>query len=113
MARCEDFPCCGSERGTSYNGQLYGSDEAIKARVEEDWRNGHGDCDHEVRSIISGIWPDEDDEDGIYCEACREYREVIESGSSEGFTGSPIHWATLSCGHQEIDDSADSLESTR
>ena len=50
-----------AERGTSYNGQLYGSDEAIKARAEEDWRNGHGDCDHEVRSIISDIWPDEDD----------------------------------------------------
>lgn len=60
MARCEDFPCCGHELGDC-NGQLYGSDEAIKARVEEDWRNGHGDCDHEVRSIISDIWPDEDD----------------------------------------------------
>ena len=92
MARCEDFPCCGHELGDC-NGQLYGSDEAIKARVEEDWRNGHGDCDHEVG--IYNCWPDEDDEDGVYCEAGRKYREVIESGSSEGFTGSPIHWADL------------------
>lgn len=80
MARCEYFPCCGHELGDC-NGQLYGSDEAIKARVEEDWRNGHGDCDHEVG--IYNCWPDEDDEDGV------------ESGSSEGFTGSPIHWADL------------------
>lgn len=56
---------------------------------------GHGDCDHEIRSIISDIWPDENDEDGVYCEAGRKYREVIENESSEGFTGSPIHWADL------------------
>lgn len=27
---CEDYPCCGHERGDC-EGQLYGSDEAIKA----------------------------------------------------------------------------------
>lgn len=37
--RCEDFPCCGHERGDC-NGLLYGSDEAIKA-------NPHVMCDHE------------------------------------------------------------------
>lgn len=110
MARCEDFPCCGHELGDC-NGQLYGSNELIKEQVQRQWDTGHGYCDHP--NGIYNCWPDEDDEDGVYCEACREYREVIERGSSEGFTGSPIHWATLSCGHQEIDDSADSLESTR
>lgn len=29
---CEDFPCCGHEAGDC-NGQLYGSDESIKASV--------------------------------------------------------------------------------
>lgn len=29
---CEDFPCCGHERGDC-NGQKYGSDEKIKADV--------------------------------------------------------------------------------
>lgn len=29
--RCEDFPCCGHERGDC-NGLRYGSDEAIKER---------------------------------------------------------------------------------
>ena len=29
---CEDFPCCGHEMGDC-EGHLYGSDEAIKARV--------------------------------------------------------------------------------
>lgn len=29
---CEDFPCCGHERGDC-EGQLYGSDEDIKAEV--------------------------------------------------------------------------------
>lgn len=43
--RCEDFPACGHELGDC-NGQLYGSDEAIKAQVEHDWATGHGYCDH-------------------------------------------------------------------
>lgn len=43
--RCEDFPCCGHELGDC-NGQKYGSDEAIKAQVEQDWRTGHGYCEH-------------------------------------------------------------------
>lgn len=30
--RCEDYPCCGHEAGDC-NGLLYGSDEAIKARM--------------------------------------------------------------------------------
>lgn len=34
--RCEDFPCCGHEAGDC-NGQLYGSDEAIKQRVYDHW----------------------------------------------------------------------------
>jgi hypothetical protein len=29
---CEDYPCCGHEAGDC-NGNLYGSDESIKARV--------------------------------------------------------------------------------
>ena len=43
--RCEDFPCCGHEMGDC-NGELYGSDESIKAQVERDWATGHGYCDH-------------------------------------------------------------------
>lgn len=31
---CEDYPCCGHEFGDC-NGLLYGSNEAIKARVHE------------------------------------------------------------------------------
>jgi hypothetical protein len=48
--QCEDFPACGHERGDC-NGLLYGSDEAIKAQVETDWRTGHGYCDH-----AEGLW---------------------------------------------------------
>lgn len=43
--RCEDYPACGHEFGDC-NGLLYGSDEAIKAEVERQWRTGHGYCDH-------------------------------------------------------------------
>lgn len=52
--RCEDFPCCGHELGDC-NGQLYGSDEAIKEQVERAWATGHGYCDHE-----NGIFECED-----------------------------------------------------
>jgi hypothetical protein len=35
---CEDYPACGHERGDC-NGQLYGSDESIKADVERAFRD--------------------------------------------------------------------------
>ena len=43
----EDYPCCGCEPGDC-DGSLYGSDESIRARVERDWREGHGYCEHEA-----------------------------------------------------------------
>ena len=63
--RCEDYPCCGHELGDC-NGELYGSDEAIKAQVEAAWVNGHGFCDHEsgiYNCSDDGREEDEDDED--------------------------------------------------
>lgn len=39
---CEDFPCCGHERGDC-EGHLYGSDESIKAHARK-----HFMCDHEA-----------------------------------------------------------------
>lgn len=61
---CEDYPCCGHEQGDC-NGELYGSDEAIKAEVEHQWRTGHSYCEHSAGiyncdDIYDG---DEDDED--------------------------------------------------
>jgi hypothetical protein len=51
--RCEDYPCCGHEAGDC-NGQLYGSDEAIKADAMK-----HSNCDH-----AAGVYDCEDlDED--------------------------------------------------
>jgi hypothetical protein len=45
MAHCEDYPCCGHEAGDC-DGSKYGSDEDIKAQVEQQWATGHGYCDH-------------------------------------------------------------------
>ena len=42
---CEDFPCCGHERGDC-NGELYGSDESIQEEARK-----HLNCEHE-----SGIY---------------------------------------------------------
>lgn len=36
MRYCEDFPCCGHEAGDC-NGEKYGSDESIWARVQAQW----------------------------------------------------------------------------
>jgi hypothetical protein len=36
--QCEDFPCCGHERGDC-DGSKYGSDEQIKADVERAFRD--------------------------------------------------------------------------
>lgn len=58
--QCEDFPCCGHERGDC-NGLLYGSDEAIKEQVYEAWRTGHGDCDHADGIYNCEDFGDEDD----------------------------------------------------
>lgn len=51
--RCEDFPCCGHEMGDC-NGQLYGSDEAIKS-------DPHLLCDHEAG--ICDVWYDNEEEE--------------------------------------------------
>lgn len=60
--RCEDFPCCGHEMGDC-NGQLYGSDEAIKEQVYEAIRTGHGDCDHQDGVYNCDVYDEEDEED--------------------------------------------------
>lgn len=53
--RCEDYPCCGHEAGDC-NGQLYGSDEAIKS-------DPHLLCDHAAG--VCDVWEDEEpDDDG-------------------------------------------------
>lgn len=36
--------------------------------------------------------------------------EITDEGSSVGFSGAPIYWTTYSCGHQEVDATADVLE---
>lgn len=59
--QCEDYPCCGHERGDC-NGLLYGSDEAIKEQVERDWRTGHGYCEHEA-GIYNCEYDDEEWDD--------------------------------------------------
>ena len=61
MATCEDYPCCGHEAGDC-DGQKYGSDEAIKARVAWDWAHGHGHCDH-AEGIYNCEDVEYDDED--------------------------------------------------
>lgn len=61
---CEDYPACGHEYGDC-NGQKYGSDESIKAEVEERWRTGHGYCEHAAgiyNCDDSGEYDEEDDE---------------------------------------------------
>jgi len=59
--RCEDFPACGHELNDC-DGSLYGSDESIKAQVERDFRNGHGDCDH-ADGLFNCEGPEDEDED--------------------------------------------------
>ena len=71
MAYCEDFPCCGHEAGDCY-GSLYGSDESIKARVERDWREGHGYCEHDagIYNCESSDVEDECEDDDHECGDC-------------------------------------------
>jgi len=84
---CEDFPCCGHEPGDC-EGKKYGSDEDIKAQVEEAHRTGHGYCEHEA-----GIYncedqdddEDEGDDDPELVEAVRQHMG-IESGVNH-----PLH----------------------
>jgi hypothetical protein len=53
---CEDYPCCGHEFGDC-NGELYGSDEAIKEDVR-----AHINCDHENGQYECEGLGDEDEE---------------------------------------------------
>ena len=52
--QCEDFPCCGHERGDC-DGSLYGSDESIKA-------DPHLLCDHNTG--YCEVWDREQDNEG-------------------------------------------------
>lgn len=67
--RCEDFPACGHELGDC-NGQLYGSDEAIKS-------DPHLLCDHNTG--YCEVWDREQDEDEAEEDCC----------DGTGWTGNP------------------------
>lgn len=56
---CEDFPCCGHERGDC-EGQLYGSDESIKNDPHVLCDHETGDC--EVADRYAGEYDDYDEE---------------------------------------------------
>lgn len=45
-----------------------------------------------------------------WCDRCDAYRLLLDGGVSRGFTGAPISFATLGCGHVDADLSADTLE---
>ncbi len=77
--RCEDFPCCGHEAGDC-NGELYGSDEAIKESVYEAIRSGHGDCDHaEGVYLCEGGDEDGEDEDEGWADEELTATDIINS----------------------------------
>lgn len=48
-----------------------------------------------------------------WCRECEAYVDESEVVTTSGFTGAPIHWITLVCGHQEVDASADNLDAVR
>lgn len=77
MSRCEDYPCCGHELGDC-NGSLYGSDESIRARVEREWGDGHGYCDHPSGVYQCAVDPAEldDEEDDTVTQDYDEYDET-------------------------------------
>lgn len=54
---CEDFPCCGHEAGDC-EGQLYGSDESIKAHAM-----AHAGCVHDAGYCVFDEDEEEEDED--------------------------------------------------
>jgi hypothetical protein len=44
---CEDFPCCGHERGDC-EGKLYGSDASIIAREQAKWDDPYYNPDYDM-----------------------------------------------------------------
>lgn len=100
MAYCEDYPCCGHTPDDPCGRQWYDEPGAFDPQA-----NPHCFCEHEY-----GICEvDEYDDEITECpEGCTDV-EVVERGTTEGYTGAPIYWTDYSCGHQEVDDSADNL----
>ena len=68
---CEDYPCCGHERGDC-NGLLYGSDESIKEQVYRDLATGHGDCDHSEGFCNGGYEEYDEDDEEYECGGCED-----------------------------------------
>lgn len=57
---------------------------------------------------------DQESADYYRCPECNAVRPDVVEGSTPGFTGAPIYFATYSCcGHQEVDTSADNGEAAR
>jgi hypothetical protein len=80
------------------------SNSAVRAAVE---RQQHLRAIAAIRqvaeaSILTDVCP----------QGCGE-QQVVEQGSNPGFTGAPIHWWRLACGHSDMDTSADNLEAAR
>lgn len=65
------------------------------------------------RPVLEACWGDTKTEP-LYGECQRHgLGFIVEYGSNPGFTGAPIYWATLSCGCQDVDASADNIEAVR
>ena len=104
MAYCEDYPCCGHTPEDPCERQWYDEPGAFDPRVDP-----HVFCEHEVG--ICEVDYDDDDEfpELTECpEGCTGV-EITDEGSSTGFSGAAIYWTTYSCGHQDVDDTADNL----
>lgn len=103
MSYCEDFPCCGHTDQDPCGRQWYDEPGAFDPRT-----NPHVFCEHEV-----GICEADELAEFPHLTECPEGCsgvEIEDEGSSVGFSGAPIYWTNYSCGHQEVDATADVLE---
>lgn len=69
-------------------------------------------CWVDVVEEQQSVGPDADVDDSVVCET-HGLTTIVESGSSPGFTGAPIYFATLACGCQLVDTSADNADAAR
>jgi hypothetical protein len=61
---------------------------------------------------MTDIHTETDDEVAACPKGCGQ-QVVISSGAGPGFTGAPIYWWTLACGHQDVDLDEDTLDAVR
>jgi len=99
----------------SYLAFYYGDEEAPCVGCQAEWEmvGTHMEREHTPTCPYLEWEHTEElaaDNDKMWCDKCEKYQDVESSEQTDGFTGAPIYFINLTCGHSDVDASQDTLD---